>query len=450
VPFDLPATLLCQQERADRTYDPPETPSQFAVFKTARSGSTWFHAELTAALAYRDLIAMQTWEPYGDRNCYHKEGIDHCQHKLKRQQKQQRQQQRQHLESNATYAKRLVCPRNSTLPPTQAEGVQTILDRSFHCPRHWDPYGIPGGPAPYNPKTKDKCAPAEQCWRLPNLKPADLAKRVTVIDFNPRFADTVEFEDIGLNVKEAVVVNLRRTNLVRQSYSKYHHGGVSFMQPNENGPLSDGRGVGSATECTLSMRNTSDEPRKFTLELLLCGVWHYTIGDQEFSSAAAIRAAASVGRHPYVILYEDLLEHGAVVKEHLFKEHLQLLANDAHNRGRRKEHPALQEKHQRGQSRLMNQNQQSENTKVNLAPKHPKKKHKATHMCSFKDVPCDTSELEGLTADRYPCLYKQFHGTESSVWGMPLLPDGTISVFGDCDVLDPLDPHHSRQLSELY
>jgi hypothetical protein len=245
---------------------------------------------------------------------------------------------------------------------------------------------------------------------------------VTAIDFNPRFADTVAFEDIGLNVKEAVVVNLRRTNLVRQSYSKYHHGGMQFMQPKGNRPLSDGDGVGSAPECNMGLSRQEDSKyqsyhRPFTVELLLCGVWHYAIGDQEFSSAAAIRAAASVGRRPYVILYEDLLEHGAVVKEHLFKEHLQLLANGTHTRGRRT---------------------------------GPKKAHTATHMCSYKDVPCDTSELEGLTADRYPCLYKQFHGTESSVWGMPLLPDGTISVFGDCDVLDPLDPHHSRQLSELY
>ena len=66
-PFELPATLLCKQhEDGGDKASPysmllnraPEQPAQFAVFKTARSGSTWFHSVLSKALASRGLTVM--------------------------------------------------------------------------------------------------------------------------------------------------------------------------------------------------------------------------------------------------------------------------------------------------------------------------------------------------------------------------------------------------------
>lgn len=67
-PFELPATLLCKQHEDGRdkaipysmllTDRAPEQPAQFAVFKTARSGSTWFHSVLSKALASRGLTVM--------------------------------------------------------------------------------------------------------------------------------------------------------------------------------------------------------------------------------------------------------------------------------------------------------------------------------------------------------------------------------------------------------
>ena len=59
--FELPATLLCKQQEARGggggnadmllTDEVPEQPAQFLIFKTARSGSTWFHGVLSKALA---------------------------------------------------------------------------------------------------------------------------------------------------------------------------------------------------------------------------------------------------------------------------------------------------------------------------------------------------------------------------------------------------------------
>lgn len=282
-------------------------------------------------------------------------------------------------------------------------------------------------------RANNKCSPANWCWRPQHLSPAGLAKRVTVVDFNPRFADLVEWGDVGLKVREAVVLNLRRTNLVRQAYSKFHHAGTGVMAAgtcadparfNSRKSTWNSNGTDQTTRGDLAL-----EPG-FTLEALLCGVWHYAIGDQEFASAAAIKAAASVGRHPYVIIYEDLLEHGHMVEEHLLGQYLAALA------------PI--------RTRNVSQKSKQQHSNETTHGKGPSKRHTATHMCSYEDVDCVGSELGGLSADRYPCLWKQFHATQSSVWGVPLLPDGTISVFGDCKQLEPFSIENPRRLAELY
>ena len=83
-PFELPAALLCKQHEGGGmeasaehplgrhrlargiriggsrllTDKAPEEPAQFAIFKVARSGSTWFHSVLMQALASRELKVL--------------------------------------------------------------------------------------------------------------------------------------------------------------------------------------------------------------------------------------------------------------------------------------------------------------------------------------------------------------------------------------------------------
>ena len=307
---------------------------------------------------------------------------------------------------------------NPTSSPTQTESFRTLLDRSVKCPKT---SAKKGKKYTYI----DKCSPANWCWRDLNMSAASYAKRVNVISLNPRFPDRVVWKDIGLKAREAVVVNLRRTNLVRQAYSKFHHGGVETGRGKCKKKLLDKKRILKGAH-----------QRVFTFDALLCGVWHYAIGDQEWASTAAIKTAASVGRaHPFVIFYEDLLEHESTVKEQLLDQHLASLAALAGN-----ETSASNSTHNENEKV---RKRTTRSLKVN-------KVHTAAHMCSYEDLDCVGSELAGLSADLYPCLWKQFHATESSLWGVPLLPNGTLSVFGDCKKLEPLSLEHPRRLSELY
>jgi hypothetical protein len=214
------------------------------------------------------------------------------------------------------------------------------------------------------------------------------------------------------------------------SYSKFHYSGGIVFDDSLGGSSDDDNvrraSVGASPTC-----NRWGKPLIFTLDRLLCGVWHYGIGDQEFASAAAIRAAQAIGRRPFVVLYEDLAENEALVKTQLFTDHLNMPSVAAEGG---KEHG-------------------------------PQKAHAADTLCRFDDVTCvepDTTipnasstgkaVIKGLTAEQYPCLYKQFHGGEHVVWSVPLLGDGTISLFGDCHPLRPLHASSGgpRKLLELY
>ena len=445
------------------------------------------------------ITPQPTFEPFGSEECRNTPIIDSCQD-LAKQVKATglsigRARAGTMLDPFALWQLKRGCARNSTSPPlTQTESFRTILDRSMNCPRFPGCQSFPPGrhsaacaaetsTARMNvtnmmrtdmkhmrhggSHANNKCSPANWCWRPQPLSSAataaELAKKVTVVDFNPRFADLVEWGDVGLKVREAVVLNLRRTNLVRQAYSKFHHGGVMAAGTCDNPARFHSRKSTSneTNEMDQTARgNLAPEPG-FTLEALLCGVWHYAIGDQEFASAAAIKAAASVGRHPYVILYEDLLEHDHMVKEHLLGQYLAALANHrmprcevwcANNPGAWSVKCGwLTNACAACEDCLAPENHPG--PEKHPAPeKHPgrEKLHTARHMCSYEDVDCAGSELEGLSADRYPCLWKQFHAAESSLWGVPLLPDGTISVFGDCKQLEPLSLENPRRLAELY
>jgi len=421
--FELPATLLCKQQgargggggNADMllTDEAPEQPAQFLIFKTARSGSTWFHGVLSKALAAQGREVMSTWEPFCRDYCPNAPILDSCQD-LANHTTQWVDTYAFHSRLKLTPSKIKMLKRgcalngNPTSSPTQTESIRTLLDRSVKCPKM--PAGV------------DRCSPANWCWRDLNMSPASYAKRVNVISLNPRFPDRVVWKDIGLKAREAVVVNLRRTNLVRQAYSKFHHGGVQT-------------GTGKCKKKLLNKKNDlkGAHRRVFTFDALLCGVWHYAIGDQEWASTAAIKTAASVGRaHPFVIFYEDLLEHEPIVKAQLLDQHLASLAALA------------------GNETSSSSSTHNENEKVRKRTTRSQKVHTAAHMCSYEDVDCVGSELAGLSADLYPCLWKQFHATESSLWGVPLLPNGTLSVFGDCKKLEPLSLEHPRRLSELY
>jgi hypothetical protein len=79
-----------------------------------------------------------------------------------------------------------------------------------------------------------------------------------------------------------------------------------------------------------------------------------------------------------------------------------------------------------------------------------KKKKHSKRFCDNEDVDCQ--ELEAGLKESYPCLYKQLvREEEGFTWSVPMLPDGTISIHGDCIPLDPLSEERPiRTSSKLY
>lgn len=237
-----------------------------------------------------------------------------------------------------------------------------------------------------------------KCERLFKRINRPLHNAATVLSFNPRFTPTAVFSNFGLEDGAIAAINLRRTNLVRMAYSKHHHG-------------------------TTNTRNCHGNGRSFGLAELLCGVWHYGIGDQEFASLAALKATLAVGRSPRLILYEDVQHHKVAMEELLFADVLGVPKRQANAL-------AIQE----------------------TASEEQKKRHTASDMCSYDDVQCKGVKAipTWLPADTFPCLAKQWVADESVAWTVPMLPNGSISLHGNCSRLSPLEPQQWRRFSELY
>lgn len=188
-----------------------ETTSIILTFKTARSGSTFFSDVIKRSLQAMNRTAYLNWEPYGRVGCYQ-------------------------LKSPATMESEL-----STILSSNCTGTNTTIDP----------------PLCDTPGTHKRCCPVPKCWRRFNYN------AISVLSLNPRFLDSVRWEKILSpsfpKISIARVFNLRRTNLVKLAYSKYHHDGCPAIHQDGN----------LANDCTPEKGNY------FSFKCLLQCVQHY-------------------------------------------------------------------------------------------------------------------------------------------------------------------------------
>lgn len=236
------------------------------------------------------------------------------------------------------------------------------------------------------------CKKGARCFPGNKCHSVEAANETTFISAaNPRFFHP------DLNWKRildphARVFTLRRTNLVLMGYSKFHHG-----------------------KCPMPGLERSDT---FDLATLLRCTEQYALWEQEYSSSFAVRATSMVNHHslPFMVVYEDVLADGSLVQKGLV-EYLGM--------------------------NITTGNMFEDNAKTS-------KKHNAP-FCDYEDVDCK-SLIAGLGGGDYPCLFKQMTmAAENHVWTVPLLPDGKISIHGDCQPLEPLHKgKFTRHIHELY
>ena len=244
--------------------------------------------------------------------------------------------------------------------------------------------------------SRGKCKPNESCREVQGNQ---YGPPVNIVAMNPRFLDlpNINFTRVFQNMPQPHVVSLRRTNLVLMGYSKFHHGNCNTDRHNNEG-------------------------QGFSLPKLLRCVEHYVIGDQEISSSVAHAAVkASGGYGPFLVVYEDVLANGPLMQKQL----LTFFGVDDSLDNRI----------------ITTTNMFVDNT-------HSHKLH-AEPFCAYDDVDCATL-AEGL--QDYPCLAKQLkHAQKGWTWSVPLLPNGGISMRGDCFPLKPLtDQSPVRTFEELY
>lgn len=356
-PFKAPAEQLCEWRTQVETGAPPLQPTKVAdprsyfILKTARSGSTFFHNVFRRILLNSNTtIETIVFEPFSRKECFTKK------------------------------AKHRARPFEAT--PVVTKGLTRLLNDTYRC----------NVPKERTRSIASRCNPAKFCHKKEKFNLHSPTS--SLVSINPRWAMNANFSNLGLSTNTAAVINVRRTNLVRQAYSKHKHGG----------------GPGDGIACPKNLVNAKNRA-PFDQRSALCIIWHYAIGDQEFASHVALQSAAAVGKAPYLVLYEDLLAHGPVVKSALFHDHLGLPGKPEENN------------------------------------KH-RQKHTATHMCDYSDVPCEDGTLSWLAG--FPCLKKQFHADPNQAWTMPMLPNGSISLFGDCQPLAILDTVNVRLMDELY
>ena len=249
-------------------------------------------------------------------------------------------------------------------------------------------------------KYGDQCFPARNC-----TEPAEDA--VFIASMNPRNLNPQLPWD-RVVPKGARVFDLRRTNLILHAYRQWRR---------------DLCGVGKHSWKSPRVHNGQ---KMQVADLLRC-VKHYSILEQEYTSSVARQVAAP--QRPLLLVYEDTLSHGHLAQrgilEYLGPEFANLI-NDTDQDGAA---TAPGEQLPVGDSEY--------------AGSEP--------FCQFPGVVCDILKKSYLQ-DHYPCLYKQLRRVhENRAWSVPLLPNGTISVHGDCHVLEPLSKdNYVRQYNDLY
>ena len=439
--------------------------SAVVIFKTARSGSTFF-TELTRSLlssaaspaassSYDDgtVAVVEHWEPFCDRRCYHR-----------------------NLASLEEVAFSLLLSRCRVMLDTYAmlcpeEVLDTVGEdagaRAEGEPEQAQGEGegkVDGGQAAGGEASRrdaSRLAPllseiGETCSAQ---REAGLQAEASITALNPRFSDRVRWEVLAeehLAPDTSTIINLRRTNLVRMAYSKFHHQGCGVAagagEAAAAASASTGGGAAharSAAAVASSVQRPEHRLRangtaSFGLEALLRCTWHYAIGDQEFATATALKASMASGAPLHLVVYEDVLEDEGLVKQ-----------NAAAFLGLVGEAAALATEATSASASA------NTNTNSSAVQKHPAagcvqgvQCHSEGSLCSYADVACEgegeQATLAGLGA--YPCLLKQWLAPQEAVWSMPLLGDGSIDLQGDCHRLEKLAllPSRARAVPSLY
>jgi hypothetical protein len=188
------------------------------------------------------------------------------------------------------------------------------------------------------------------------------------------------------------------------AYSKFHHGGCAVDE--KTGQL---------------FNNGFTQNGNFTFDTMLLCVEHYAIGDQEISSSMAFQAvqATVTGTRPFLVVYEDVTDNSLLVQQEILRY---LSLNDMID--------------DKGIGVF------EDNTRMTKLHSNP--------LCEYDDIDCD--ELKEGLRERYPCLLRQLERAgEGLPWSVPMLPDGRISINGDCHPLSPLNENHRiRSFDELY
>ena len=257
--------------------------------------------------------------------------------------------------------------------PEQENSLNSLLLENCPMTRKWN-----------------KCKPLDSC----TVSKFEEKDGIHIFAANPRFFDPeLDWGEVIKDVKNINVFSLRRTNLVLMSYSKFHHGGC---------------GSGPAVEFPFK----KNKRNKFSFDVMLSCVYHYTIFEQELSISSAFHVASLTDdkKEPFIAAYEDVIQNKELMEEQV----LMFLGLDTN---------------------LLNDKESTsfDDTKA-------KKQHKES-FCDNKDVDCKEIYKGFAKASRkYPCLESQLkYSDDGDTWSMPMLDDGSISIYGDCYPLPTLE-----------
>ena len=326
------------------------------TFKVARTGSTFFTDVITQAIKSTNQMATQIWEPFSNRKCYH----------------------RLPGEVEEEYFKSMVTGFCKSSYPVTIDTKRQWKNK----PWRWK-------------NQTSKCYPTHSC------RPFDTEKKeFSVVSQNPRFSDRARWGKLLADVPpavEVIVFNLRRTNLVKQAYSKYHHGLCPVLN--------------EAIGC---------HKNEFTFECLIACAANYGLGEQEFASSVAYSAVLASSQqqghytHPHLVVYEDVLNDKKLASERLLN-FLGIAADTL------------------------------------VFDKTDVRQEHGEDFCGYNDIDCPALE-KSLSEGGYSCLLKQLSSSNTVAWTVPQRKvDRGIDINGDCEVLRPLSSiHPDRNLVELY
>jgi hypothetical protein len=445
--------------------------STVVIFKTARSGSTFF-TELTRSLMSSaappaaspsaddgTAAVVEHWEPFCDRRCYHRNlaSLEEVAFSL--------------LLSRCrvvldTYA--MLCPEEGGDTAGEGAGARAVGEPKQDQREGEGKVDAEQAGGEASRRDASQLAPvlSEISETCSAQREAGLQAEASITALNPRFSDRVRWEVLAekhLAPNTSTIINLRRTNLVRMAYSKFHHQGCGVAAAATSASTNNiaahatsastnniAAHARSAAAVASSVQRSEHRLRangtaSFGLEALLRCTWHYAIGDQEFATATALKASMASGAPLHLVVYEDVLEDEGLVKQ-----------NAAAFLGLVGEAAALAIIEATSTSASASASGNS-----SAVQKHPAAEcvqgvqcHSEGSLCSYADVACEgegeQATLAGLAA--YPCLHKQWLAPQEAVWSMPLLGDGSIDLKGDCHRLEKLAllPSRARAVPNLY